>query len=183
MLHLNSEYPITKKQLQTGFILKNKITDNIKKEFIDKYVLEELNIISIAIINKTIDENIYNELNTHTTIEYNEYDDDNDVEITKIVNKTEGQKKIIFDRVKELQSYKYEFTSNISRPKCENILNKLNAGYTNEIHKLYSISIFNNNPNLLDEIKLKIFNGLKERFPDCLIQIDPLKTYILIDWN
>ena len=35
----------------------------------------------------------------------------------------------------------------------------------------------------IDEIKLKIFEGLKERFPDCLIQIDPLKTYIIIDWN
>ena len=29
----------------------------------------------------------------------------------------------------------------------------------------------------------RIIDGLKELFPDCLIQIDPLKTYILIDWN
>jgi hypothetical protein len=29
----------------------------------------------------------------------------------------------------------------------------------------------------------KIVNGLKELFPDSLIQIDPKKTYIYVDWN
>jgi len=175
MLHLNSEYPITKKQLQTGFILKNKITDKIKKEFFDKCILEELNKISIEIIKKTINEDLYNELNTHTTIEYNEYNDDNDIKIKKIVTKTEQQKKRIIDHVREMQSYKYNFTSNI--------LDRFNNGYTNQIRELCSNSRYVNDPNLFDEFKLKIFNGLKERFPDCLIQIDPLKTYILIDWN
>ena len=154
-MHLNSEYPITKKQLQTGFILKNKITDMIKNEFFDKCVIEELNKISIEIVKKTINEQLYNQLTT------TEYDD--------------VQKKRIIDRVKEMQSYKYNFTSNI--------LDRLNNGYINQMRELCSNSIYVNDPNLLDEFKLKIFNGLKERFPDCLIQIDPLKTYILIDWN
>ena len=32
-------------------------------------------------------------------------------------------------------------------------------------------------------VKMKIVEGLKERFPDSLIQIDPLKTYIYINWT
>lgn len=34
-------------------------------------------------------------------------------------------------------------------------------------------------PSVLDDILLKLY----ELFPDCKIQVDPLKTYILIDWS
>jgi len=34
-----------------------------------------------------------------------------------------------------------------------------------------------------DMLKDKILNSLKEKLPDCDIQMDPLKTYILIDWS
>ena len=35
----------------------------------------------------------------------------------------------------------------------------------------------------IDNIKDQIYSKLKEIFSECIIQMDPLKTYILIDWN
>jgi hypothetical protein len=106
---------------------------------------------------------MYNELNSNTSVEYSGNDDELETgefinQIQKIVKKTEEQKKYIIDKVREMQKFKYEFKY--------------------PIRSEYAIT-----QNEFESIKLKIFEELKVRFPDCLIQIDPLKTYILIDWN
>jgi hypothetical protein len=163
MNSIKLEYPISKKDLHKGFNIKKRMDEKVKKEFLDKYVKDQLDIIAIEILKNTIHEYMYNELNSNTSVEYSGNDDELETgefinQIQKIVKKTEEQKKYIIDKVREMQKFKYEFKY--------------------PIRSEYAIT-----QNEFESIKLKIFEELKVRFPDCLIQIDPLKTYILIDWN
>ena len=128
---------------------------------------------------------MYNELNSNISIEYlgdEETDEGNYIEpIQKIVKKTEAQKKYIMDKVREMQKFKYEF-----KPSNGNygiLLHQLNQRFQSG-HRFSQNQLRSQiSKNELESVQLKIFEELKVRFPDCLIQIDPLKTYILIDWN
>ena len=71
----------------------------------------------------------------------------------RIVSKTENEIKIIKDKIKNRQQVIYKFESDFNRQL----------------------------PN--ESVKMGIMNALIERFPDCSIQIDPIKTYLFIDWN
>jgi ATP-dependent Lon protease len=51
MNHL--EYPITKAQLLKGYEIKEQIRDKLKKEYIEKYLKEQLDFITSNIIKKT----------------------------------------------------------------------------------------------------------------------------------
>jgi len=149
-------FPITKEQLQKGFELKNNININEKKLFIEQYIKDILEMVSIQIIKKTVDE--------YTYINNNNFN------------------------INEIQKFKFDLNfgniNGIFRNEMNNFWNK-NYDYNYNIYNCNThIPIFY--PILEDEItdiKMKILEGLKERFPDCSIEIDSLQTYILIDWN
>lgn len=194
------KYPITKDQLQKGFNIVNEIIVNEKKQYLEKYINEKLELISGEIIKRTINEKAYNELKSNNKKK-------NVIGIIEV-----GIKDIIND----IQKFKFEFKeTNIGQKNSfGSFSNELNVDFYKHISSIwnmqykiqnlpyqyfkyehyqvqYRLSDYQNSmpiikplsENEIDEIKLKIFEGLKERFPDCLIQIDPLKTYIIIDWN
>ena len=150
-------YPIKKEQLQMFFNLRKELIEKEKKDKIDKYIKEKIDHISSLIISNTIREFEYNELISTTKVIYDYIEDDETGETVegpkRIVSKTENEIKIIKDKIKNRQQLIYKF---------ENDRNK----------------------QLPDEsVKMSIMNGLLERFPDCSIQIDPIKSYLFIDWN
>jgi hypothetical protein len=151
-------YPITKEQLQKGFLIKKQIEINERNKCIEEYIQNEINIISTQIINNTIDEAKYNNL-----------------ESLIISNKIDDKKlEEIFIKIKEQQIYLYYF-------KQINDINNLRIKKINEKIGYYKTTMLTKTE--IDNIKQRIYILLKERFPDCIIQMDPLKMYILIDWN
>jgi hypothetical protein len=90
---------------------------------------------------------------------------------------------------KELnEKSKNEKNNKIVRLEVEKILSRIIGGTSvhNSIcqHKYDFVYEFSSKNYDLDETsKIKLLNSLKEKLPDCEIQIDPLKTYILIDWS
>ena len=150
-------YPIKKEQLQMFFNIRKELIEKEKKDKIDKYIKEKIEHISSLIISNTIREFEYNELISTTKAVYDLIEDDDTGETVeqpkRIISKTEDEIKIMKDKIKNRQQVIYKF---------ENDRNK----------------------QLPDEsIKMGIMNGLVERFPDCSIQIDPIKSYLFIDWN
>jgi len=104
----------------------------------------------------------------------------------KYIKLDEVRQKIISDIAKILNNIKYNFKSNeiLSEINCKcrkkmqpyyNICTKYDEDHYNKITKITQEE--------LNNLKDQIYSKLKDRFPDCLIQMDPLKTYILIDWN
>lgn len=150
-------YPIKKEQLQMFFNLRKELIEKEKKDKIDKYIKEKIDHISSLIISNTIREFEYNELISATKVVYDYIEDDETGETVegpkRIVSKTEDEIKIIKDKIKNRQQVIYKFESDFNRQL----------------------------PN--ESIKMGIMNALIERFPDCSIQIDPIKTYLFIDWN
>jgi hypothetical protein len=150
-------YPIKKEQLQMFFNLRKELIEKEKKDKIDKYIKEKIDHISSLIISNTIREFEYNELISATKVVYDYIEDDETGETVegpkRIVSKTENEIKIIKDKIKNRQQVIYKFESDYNRQL----------------------------PN--ESIKIGIMNALIERFPDCSIQIDPIKTYLFIDWN
>jgi len=184
------ETPITKDQLQKGFLIKYKIMENIKNKVLNEFITKTINEIILLIISNTIDEQTYKELKKDTTIEYTNYEDE-DGEIIetsqKVIKKTEQEKNVIKDKVKSIQKIKYEFKSNNNKHDLLSVLNNIGREYIMQYPRKLAdfncIKIITITETELDNIKDQIYNKLKERFPDCLIQMDPLKMYILIDWN
>jgi hypothetical protein len=150
-------YPIKKEQLQMFFNLRKELIEKEKKDKIDKYIKEKIDHISSLIISNTIREFEYNELISATKVVYDYIEDEETGETVegpkRIVSKTENEIKIIKDKIKNRQQVIYKFESDYNRQL----------------------------PN--ESIKIGIMNALIERFPDCSIQIDPIKTYLFIDWN
>jgi hypothetical protein len=150
-------YPIKKEQLQMFFNLRKELIEKEKKDKIDKYIKEKIDHISSLIISNTIREFEYNELISVTKVVYDYIEDDETGETVegpkRIVSKTENEIKIIKDKIKNRQQVIYKFESDFNRQL----------------------------PN--ESVKMGIMNALIERFPDCSIQIDPIKTYLFIDWN
>jgi hypothetical protein len=148
---------IKKEQLQMFFNLRKELIEKEKKDKIDKYIKEKIDHISSLIISNTIREFEYNELISATKVVYDYIEDDETGETVegpkRIVSKTENEIKIIKDKIKNRQQVIYKFESDYNRQL----------------------------PN--ESIKIGIMNALIERFPDCSIQIDPIKTYLFIDWN
>jgi len=191
------KYPITKEQLQKGFNITNEIIVNEKKQFLDKNIKEKLELISGEIIKRTINEKAYNELksNNKKKNEVGIKDIINDVQKFKFEFKETNieQKNSFGSFSNELNADFYKHISSIwnydNPQNMQYIIQNLPYQYYNQVQ--YRLSDYQNlmpiikplSETEIDEIKLKIFEGLKERFPDCLIQIDPLKTYIIIDWN
>jgi hypothetical protein len=171
-------YPIKKEQLQMFFNLRKELIEKEKKDKIDKYIKEKIDHISSLIINNTINEFEYNELISTTKVVY-DYIEDEDTgetveESKRIVSKTENEIKIIKDKIKNRQQVIYKFESDYNR-QLPDKTKRQQVNYK-----------FENDPNgqLPDEsVKMSIMNALIERFPDCSIQIDPIKTYLFIDWN
>lgn len=196
------QYPITKSMLQQGFKIKKELcykeVDKIFTEFVEKHI----EYISMKIITNTIDEQFYKKLLRYEMLELC---DNNDFMVppqNMIQQKLNNPNAII--RAKQLlvekQKYKFDFN------KIEHDFNYY-GGDRNVIHRLISQRLSNlsteNNlfarftngmlPNDiinsfgLDEktnkAKQEIVEKLKERFPDISIQMDPLGTYILVDWN
>jgi hypothetical protein len=157
--------PISKIQLQQGFKIRNHFKELYKKDFIANYIEEQLTIICKNIFHRMISENEYMNL-------YNSSDS------YFIDRKSEGTS-IDKYNIKEKQKYKYEIMY------YSTFATKINI-YIKE--KLF---ILDNNESLsnivtkeeFEEIKMEILNEVQKRFPDSLVQIDPLKEYILIDWN
>jgi hypothetical protein len=150
-------YPIKKEQLQMFFNLRKELIEKENKDKIDKYIKEKIDHISSLIISNTIREFEYNELISATKVVYDYIEDEETGETVegpkRIVSKTENEIKIIKDKIKNRQQVIYKFESDYNRQL----------------------------PN--ESIKMGIMNALIERFPDCSIQIDPIKTYLFIDWN
>jgi len=184
------ETPITKDQLQKGFIIKYKIMEDIKNKVINEFITKTINEIILLIVSNTIDEQTYKELKKDTTIEYTNYEDE-DGEIIetsqKVIKKTEQQKNVIKDKVKSIQKIKYEFKSDFIGSNLLSDLNNIVRQYIMQYpHKLSNIVNADKiliTDTELDNIKDQIYSKLNERFTDCIIQMDQLKLYILIDWN
>jgi 2,3-bisphosphoglycerate-independent phosphoglycerate mutase len=82
MNSLKLEYPITKKDLHKGFNIKKQIAEKEKKEFLDKYVKDQLDVITIEILKKTIDEK-YSDLAKYLETLASNYDY---IHLNKILN-------------------------------------------------------------------------------------------------
>jgi len=172
-------YPIKKEQLQMFFNLRKELIEKEKKDKIDKYIKGKIDHISSLIISNTIREFEYNELISATKVVYDYIEDDETGETVegpkRIVSKTEDEIKIIKDKIKNRQQVIYKFESDFNRQLPDKTKNRQQFNYK-----------FENDTNgqLPDEsVKMGIINALIERFPDCSIQIDPIKTYLFIDWN
>ena len=172
-------YPIKKEQLQMFFNIRKELIEKEKKERIDKYIKEKIDHISSLIINNTINEFEYNELISTTKVVYDYIEDDETGEGVdgpkRIVSKTEDEIKTIKNKIKNRQYLIYKFESDYNRQNPDKTKNREQVNYK-----------FGNDPNvqLPDEtVKIGIMNALIERFPDCSIQIDPIKSYLFIDWN
>lgn len=150
-------YPIKKEQLQMFFNIRKELIEKEKKDKIDKYIKDKIDHISSLIINNTINEFEYNELISTTKVVYDYIEDDETGEGVdgpkRIVSKSEDEIKTIKNKIKNRQYLIYKFESDFNKQ----------------------------SPNEL--VKMGIMNGLIERFPDCSIQIDPIKSYLFIDWN
>jgi hypothetical protein len=170
--------PIAKEQLQKGFLIKKEININIENKFIKEYIDNEIKGIIRYIINNTIDETLYNELQKDTKIEYTNYEDEEtgeNIELSQIVKKNEKDKIELLNKIKERQRYIYYF-------KCKSDgLHPPHGDFQKSTFGYLTTKILSKTE--LDNIKDQIYSKVKEIFPDCIIQIDPLKTYILIDWN
>jgi len=139
-MNIPIQFPITKEQIKKGEIFKKQIEEeilvSIKKKIFEQYIKNELDRITLKIIN-----------NSESKIKREKY---------------------LFNTIQiaiRLQMKIEEFEKTY-------IIGKHNFFNNTKISKLEII-----------EIKNRIYDKLKEIFPDCSIQIDPLKTYILIDWN
>jgi hypothetical protein len=190
MHDITIESPITKDQLQKGFLIKYKIMEDIKNKVLNEFITKTINEIILLIVSNTIDEQTYKELKKDTTIEYTNYEDE-DGEIIqtsqKVIKKTKQEKNVIKDKVKSIQKIKYEFKSNNNKHDLLNVLNNIGRQYimqySPKLADYNCMKIITITETDIDNIKDQIYSKLKEIFPDCIIQMDPLKTYILIDWN
>jgi hypothetical protein len=70
MNNIKLKFPITKATLQTGFNLKKNIIETEKKNVLDNYINNEINLISYKIINSTIDEETYKVLHNNYVTAY-----------------------------------------------------------------------------------------------------------------
>ena len=160
MNHL--EYPITKAQILKGYELKDQIRDKLKKEYIENYIKEQLDLITSNIMKQTISPSEYTAI-----IDINE-------------KKRIDEKNRIMDRIKETQKYIYRFSDinsfiSLLVPSIKKQMSTLEGN-------IYCTEITTTKKEY-EEIKITIYTILQTRFPDILIQIDPLKEYILIDWS
>jgi hypothetical protein len=149
------ETPITKEQLQKGYIIKNKIIEDIKKKSINEVIEKTINEIILLIISNTIDESIHKE-----------------------VKKTEQE----INKIKRMQKLKYKFDNIFGKSlsiELYTIFNKYITQYPTKFNMKY-IPITEKELNI---VKKQIYEQLKEKLPDCKIEMDSFKSFILIDWN
>jgi hypothetical protein len=138
-MNIPIQFPITKEQIKKGALFKKQIEEeilvDIKKKIFEQYIKNELDKITLKIINNS-ESKIKREKYLFNTIQI----------AIRLQMKIEEFEKTYMG--------KHKFFNNAKISELEII-----------------------------EIKNRIYDKLKEIFPDCIIQMDPLKTYILIDWN
>ena len=169
-------FPITKSQLHNGFLIKKSISEIEKTKLLDNYIKEEIELISYKIIASTINEKVHARLCNNLT--------------TKIIPKLNTEKKciesikvicersieetnILKSTVKKEQTMTYHFTSSII---------ELNKKLNYNIKHINYISNSINESDLINS-KMQILEGLRNNFPDTIIEIDDKHTHLIIDWN
>jgi len=167
-MDMKIQYPISKDTLQKGFNLRRQIEKNVRNKFIDEYIDKEVDEICLNIINNTVNEELYLE-SVKNTIEVNivKTEENQDKKYIYYSDKLERERKKAEELIKKKQQYLYEFRL---------IENQFKFSKTK-----YCYASFNEEE--LNFMKDQIYKKLKERFLDISIQMDPIKNYILIDWN
>jgi hypothetical protein len=99
--------------------------------------------------------------------------------IKKIISKTPNSDEEASDPKNNQLIYYFNSTN---PEKYETLLKELNEQkYTTSANLYYSTIEITDNE--LNEVKVMIMDALTGFFPDSKIVMDPLKTYLFIDWN
>ncbi len=146
-------HPITKKELGNPFLIKE-INNKHKIKFLNKYVKMLISQISWMIISHHMDNS---KIYKHDLI-HNFEGSDGDL-VTQLNSIFTGQSRDLY-----IHSHPHLISFDDIAP--------FHVEYTDRISVNESINTLN-----------RITDGTKELFLDCLIQSDPLRTYILIDCN
>lgn len=169
-------FPITKSQLQNGFLIKQNISEIEKTKLLDNYVKEEIDLISYKIIANTINEKVHSRLcnNLTTKIIPKLNTEKKCIETIKVIcERSEEETNIIKANVRKEQILTYHFTSSI---------NELNKKLNNNLKHINHIPNSINDYDL-NNSKIQILEGLRNNFPDTIIEIDDKHTHLIIDWN
>lgn len=155
-------YPITKSQLQKGFEIKDSIRKKLVAEFVDAYIDNQIFIIASNMIKQTISPEEYAILSGERTMVDNQ------------------SKERCMYSIRPKQQYKYVY------PRLDQFVSDI-RDYLNTKYKKIFAETYDAGSTIpkeqYDYIKTIIFNNLQSKFPDLSILTDPLKEYILIDWN
>jgi hypothetical protein len=173
MNNIKLHFPISKAQLQSGFILKKNIVETEKKNILNTYINNELDIISCKIINSTIDETHYNNLKNNMVMKYIPRINTEKKCIETICKSSDKENNCFKTHIGKIQKLIYKFEISID---------KLNERLNNNI-KIINYTSNSINETDLNDAKLKILEGLILRFPDSVITMDDQQTCLTIDWN
>jgi hypothetical protein len=169
-------FPITKSQLHNGFLIKKNISEIEKTKLLENYIKDEIKLISHKIIASTINEKIHSRLcnNLMTKIIPKVNTEKKCIETIKVIcERSQEETSTIKDTVRKEQILTYYFTLSI---------NELNKKLNNNIKHINYISNSINESDLINS-KMQILEGLRNNFPDTLIEIDDKHTHLTIDWN